>query len=122
MPRTRGDKIIYSTFEASQMIFMDTESEGDDIDLAEDLDLDDTDLDSDFQPDEQDAESETDDENTPKRLNRKRKGMNLSCLLPTESLVKFSKVILGSQVTITSSTSFFPSCYMISLCEKFFNW
>ena len=106
MPRTRGDKIIYSTFEASQMIFMDTES-GDDIDLTEDLDLDDTDLDSDFQPDEKDTESETDDENTPKRLNRKRKGTNLSCLLLTESLVKFNKVILGSQVTITSSTSFF---------------
>lgn len=114
MCRTRGDKIIYSSFEASQMIFMDTESEGDYIDLAEDSDLDDTDLDSDFQADEQDAESETDEENTPQRLNRKRKGTNLSCLLLTESLVKFSKVILGSQVTIASSTSFFPSCYVIS--------
>ena len=51
MPRKGGDNIIYSSSEASQLIFMDSESEGDDMDLAEDLDLDDTDIDSDFEPD-----------------------------------------------------------------------
>ena len=58
MPRKRGDKITYSSLEASQLIFMDSESEGEDIHLAEDLDLEDTDLDSDFEPDEQDADSD----------------------------------------------------------------
>ena len=63
MPRKRGNQTIYSSQEASQMIFMDTLSEGSDVDLAEDLDSVGLASDSDFEPEEEDTELSSEDEN-----------------------------------------------------------
>ena len=61
------------------MIFMDTLSEGSDIDLAEDL-IEDSDLDSDYEPEEQDIDIHSEEEEeceTPQRNRRKRKRPSL---------------------------------------------
>ena len=57
MPRRKGSKDVFSAQEAMQMIFMDTESEGDDVDLGDDDIYANSDLDSDFEPTEEDTES-----------------------------------------------------------------
>ena len=62
MPRIRGSKTVYSSQEASQLIFMDSESEGDEIDLGEENEGEDSYLDSEFQPEEQDTDSDSDEE------------------------------------------------------------
>ena len=35
MPKKKGNKTIFSSQEASQLIFMDSDSEGDEVDLGE---------------------------------------------------------------------------------------
>ena len=37
MPRKRGGKTIFSSQEAAEIIFMNSESEGEDVDLGEDI-------------------------------------------------------------------------------------
>ena len=64
MPKRKGTQILYSSQEASQMIFMDTLSEGSDVDLTEDLDNLDLDFEPDIEPEEQDTKlSIEEDEN-----------------------------------------------------------
>ena len=62
MPRIRGSKTIYSSQEASQLIFMDSESEGDEIDLGEENECEDSYLDNEFKA-EQDTDSSIDGRN-----------------------------------------------------------
>ena len=40
MPKIRGNKTIYSSLEASQLIFMNSDSEEDDVDLGKNCDED----------------------------------------------------------------------------------
>ena len=62
MPRIRGSKTVYSSQEASQVIFMDSESEGDEIDLGEENQCEDSYLDTEFEEEEQDTDSSSDEE------------------------------------------------------------
>ena len=71
MPKIRGENILYSSQEASQMIFMDTLSKGSDIDLAKDL-IEDSDLDSDYEPEEQDIDIHSEEEEECETPQRKR--------------------------------------------------
>ena len=70
MPQHIGKKTVYSSQEASQMIFMDTESEGEDVDLGEDF-LAQCNADSDSFFHQEEGESSEDEETI---LNRKNKG------------------------------------------------
>ena len=62
MPRIRGSKTVYSSQEASQLIFMDSESEGDEIDLGEENECKDSYLHTEFEAEEQDTDSSSDEE------------------------------------------------------------
>ena len=69
MPKKRGNKIIYSSQEATQLIFMDSDSEGDEVDLGENY-CEDSDKESDWEPDQEDldtqSEQEDEDVNSPR--------------------------------------------------------
>ena len=58
MPRKRGGKTIFSSQEAAEIIFMNYESEGEDVDLGEDICGDsDFDTSSEYEAEEEDIES-----------------------------------------------------------------
>ena len=79
MPRRMGTQILYSSQEASQMIFMDTLSEGSDVDLAEDLDNSDLDFEPDIEPEEQDTElSSEEDENQSFQDETRKRSLSLT--------------------------------------------
>ena len=58
MPRKRGGKTIFISQEAAEIIFMNSESEGEDVDLGEDICGDsDFDTGSEYEAEEEDIES-----------------------------------------------------------------
>ena len=72
MSRKKGSKNIFSVQEAAQMVFMDTESEGEDVDLGDDDIYANSNLDSDFVPTEQDTESSDEEISFPS--NKRKRG------------------------------------------------
>lgn len=71
MPWHIGKKTVFSSQEATELIFMDTESEGEDIDLGEDF-LGKCNIDSDSDIEQDEEESSEDEEIT---FTRKKKGI-----------------------------------------------
>ena len=62
MPQIRGNKTICSSQEESQLIFMNSDSEGDDVDLAENCEQD-SEKDSEWEADEEDVDTQSEEEN-----------------------------------------------------------
>ena len=71
MPKKQGSKTVYSGQEATQLILMNSESEGEHIDLGEEFEQD-SDLDSDWEAEDEDLEST--DEEVYLSSNRQRTG------------------------------------------------
>ena len=72
MPKIRGNKTVYSSLEASQLIFMNSDSEEDDVDLGENCD-EDSEKGSDWEPTEEDLDTQSEEETD-----------NLSSSVPTK--------------------------------------
>ena len=53
MPMKKGNETMFSSQEATQLIFMDSDSEGDKVDLGENY-CEDSDKESDWEPDQED--------------------------------------------------------------------
>lgn len=62
MPKIRGNKNVYSSEEPSQLIVMDSDREGDDVDLGENCEQD-SEKDSEWEPDEEDVDIQSEEEN-----------------------------------------------------------
>ena len=58
MPKMKGNKTIYSSQEATQLIFMNSDSEGENVELGEDFG-EDSEKDSDWKPEEEDIDYQT---------------------------------------------------------------
>ena len=75
MPKKKGNETIFSSQEATQLIFMDSDSEGDEVDLDENY-CEYSDKESDWEHDQEDldtqSEQEDEDFNSP-RLSKKTK-------------------------------------------------
>ena len=71
MPKEKGIETIYSSEEATQLIFMDSDSEGDEVELGENY-WEDSDKGFDWKPDQKDLdtqnEQEDEDFNSPRPL------------------------------------------------------
>ena len=94
-----GKKTVFSSQEATELIFMDTESEGEDIDLGEDfLGKCNIDSDSDIKQDEE--ESSEDEEIT---FTRKKKG-----------IIFFLHKVLGFGLLSVSLLE----CMIVTVCSK----
>ena len=63
MPKKKGNKTIFSSQEATKLIFMDSDSKEDEVDLGENYG-EDSDKESDWEPDQEylDTQSEQEDE------------------------------------------------------------
>ena len=61
MPKMKGNKTIYSSQEATQLIFMNSDSEGENVELGEDFG-EDSEKDSDWEPEEEDIDYQTAEE------------------------------------------------------------
>ena len=72
MPKRKGNKIVYSSQEATEMIFMNSDSEGDDVDLGEHI-CDDIEESSHWEPDQEDTDSPSEDELPSAKIPSKRK-------------------------------------------------
>ena len=88
MPQIKGEKLVYSGLEAEKMVCMNSDSAGDDVDLAEELVN--LDLDSDWEGEDGDIENsdasnfESDQEETDKSPLAK-KGENSGMSLPMKN-------------------------------------
>ena len=73
IPKKKGNENIFSSQEATQLLFMDSDSEGDEVVLGENY-CEDSDKESDWEPDQEDldtqSEQEEEDFNSP-RLSKK---------------------------------------------------
>ena len=69
MPKKKENETIFSSQEATQLIFMDSDSEGDEVDLGENY-CEDSDKESDWEHDQEDldthSEKEVEDFNSPR--------------------------------------------------------
>ena len=69
MPKKKRNETIVSSQEATQLIYMDSDSEGDEVDLGENY-CEDSDKESDWEPDQEDldtqSEQEDEDFNSPR--------------------------------------------------------
>ena len=75
MPKRKGSKLVYSSQEATQLIFMNSESEGEDIDLGEEIDGA-SNLDSDWEAEEEDTESSDEEVHLSSKRQKKSKNQN----------------------------------------------
>ena len=76
MPRKRGGKTIFSSQEAAEIIFMNSESKGEDVDLGEDICGDsDFDTGSEYEAEEEE-DIESSDEEVSFTYNKKAKKVN----------------------------------------------
>ena len=77
MPMKKGNKAIFSSQEATQLIFLDSDSEGDEVDLGENY-CKDYDKESDWEPDREDldtqSEQEDEDFNSPRPSKKQKLG------------------------------------------------
>ena len=61
MPKKKGNETIFSSREATQLIFMEYDSEGDEVDLGENY-CEDSDKESDWEPDQEDLDTQSEQE------------------------------------------------------------
>ena len=61
MPKKKGNETIFSSQEATQLIFMDSDSEGDEVDLGENY-CEESDKESDWEPDQEDLDTQSEQE------------------------------------------------------------
>ena len=58
IPKKKGNETMFSSQEATQLIFMDSDSEGDEVDLGENY-CEDSDKESDWEPDQEDLDTQS---------------------------------------------------------------
>ena len=61
MPKKKGNETIFSSQEATQLIFVDSDSEGDEGHLGENY-CEDSDKESDWEPDQEDLDTQSEQE------------------------------------------------------------